>query len=109
MIYLSFNKMVFYLKDTHVMIKSDYATLHKFIYSVTKNDKLKNWSQEIYSITTCINFKHNKGKENMLADSLLRLKCLGLFENNGPEKQEYENGKSIFDTDVDTVCNVDIS
>ena len=42
-IYVSFHKMVFYLRDTHVKIRCGHAPLHKFIYSVTKNDKGNNW------------------------------------------------------------------
>ena len=53
-IYTSFHKMVFYLKDTHVMVECDHAPLCKFIYSVTKNDKANNWSQEIRSVTPYI-------------------------------------------------------
>ena len=62
---------------------------------VTKNDKVNNWSQEIHSITPHIDFEHIKGKENVLADSLSRLRCLGLHEDNNPEESGYENGKSI--------------
>ena len=76
---MSFLKMVFYLKDAHVKIRCEHAVLCKFIYSVTKNDKVNNWSQEIHSITPYINFKHIKGKENVWADSLLRLKYLDLY------------------------------
>ena len=100
--------MVFYLKDAQVIIKCNHAALCKFIYSVTKNDKVNNWSQEIYAIPSYINFQHIKGKENMLVDSLSRLKCLGLHEGNGLEKLGYEYGKFIFDTDKDRVCNDDI-
>ena len=46
-IYISFQKMVFYLKDAHIMIWCDHTPLHKFIYSATKNDNINNWSQEI--------------------------------------------------------------
>ena len=67
-IYMSFCKMVFYLKDAHIMILCNHAPLHKLIYSVTRNDKVNNWSQEIHSITLCIEFEHIKGKENILAD-----------------------------------------
>ena len=39
-IYASFKKMVFYLRDAHVLIRSDHAPLRKFIYSNTINDQL---------------------------------------------------------------------
>ena len=60
---MSFCKMVFYLKDAHVKIRFDHAPLCRLIYSVTKNDKVDNWSQEIHAITTYIDFEHIKGKE----------------------------------------------
>ena len=43
---------------------------------MTQNDKVNNWSQEVQSIMSYINLKHIKGKENLLADSLSRLKYL---------------------------------
>ena len=44
------------------------------ILTVTKNDKVNNWFQEIHSITHHIDFKHIRGKESMLVDSLSRLR-----------------------------------
>ena len=106
-IYMSFHKMVLYLKEAHVMVRCDHVPQQKFIYSVTKNDKINNWSQGFHSITLYIDFKHIKGKENMIVDGLLRLKCLHIYEDNDPEKPGYEYGKSIFDTDENAVCSVD--
>ena len=42
----------------------------------------------------------------MLTNSLSRLRCIGLYDDNDPEKLGYEYGKSIFDTDKNTVCSV---
>ena len=39
-------------------------------------------------------------------DSLSRLRHLGIYENNDPEKPGYEYRKSTFDTDKNTVCSV---
>ena len=61
----------------------------------------------MHSITPHIDFKHIKGKENVLVDSLSRLKHLGLHEENDPEESGYEYGKSIFDTDKNTVFDID--
>ena len=36
--YASFKKMVFYLRDAHVLIRSDHAPLKKIIYSNTTSD-----------------------------------------------------------------------
>ena len=67
---MSFYKMVFYLKDAHVMILCDHAPLHKCIYLVIKNKKVNNWSQEIHVITPYTDFEYIKEKENILVDSL---------------------------------------
>ena len=58
-------------KEVYIMIRCDHALLQKFVYSLTKTIKVDNWSQEIHSITPHIEFEHIKGKENVLADSLL--------------------------------------
>ena len=104
-IYMSFCKMVFYLKDVHVMIWYDHASLYKFIYSVTRNNKVNSSSQEIHAITPCIDFEHIKRKGNILAVSLSWLQTRGWYEVNNHEK----DGKSIFDSELDTMCNTDDS
>ena len=73
-----------------------------------RNNKVNNWSQ-IHSIIPHNEFEHIKGKEDILADSLSRLKTLGLYENNGPEKPGHEYGESIFNFNLETACNVDTS
>ena len=78
-VYMSFCKMVFYLKDSQVKVRCDHALLCKFMSSVTKNDKVNSWLQDIHAITHYIGFEYIKGKENVLADSLSRtedFRCL---------------------------------
>ena len=48
----------------------DHAPLEKLIKNQTKNTLTQNWALEIFLITPYIMFKHIKGKENILADSL---------------------------------------
>ena len=55
-----------------------------------------------------IAFKHIKGRDNILANSLSRLKTLGIYEANGCEEPGGDYGKSIFDTDSDVIFAVDI-
>ena len=38
--------LMFFLKDAYVKIRCNHAPLCKLIYSVTKNDKVNNWSQK---------------------------------------------------------------
>ena len=52
-----------------------------------KHDKVTNWSQEMHAITPHVEFEHIKGKNNVLVDSLSRLGCLGLHDDNDPEYQ----------------------
>ena len=49
--------MVIFLKEAHVMIYCDHAPPCKFIYSVTKKNKVNNWSQQIHSTTPYIEFE----------------------------------------------------
>ena len=66
----------------------------KLIKNQTKNTLTQNWTLEIFSITPYIMFKHIKGKEDILADSLTQLQRSGLYERC-PQKED--------DWDCDTV------
>ena len=70
---MSFQKGV-YLKEAHVMVRSDHTTPPEIHVLSDKNDKVNNWSQQMHAITPDIEFKHIKGKDNVLMDSLSRLK-----------------------------------
>ena len=51
--------------------------------------------------------EHIKGKNNVLADSLSRLRHLGLHDDNNPEESGKEYGKSIFETDENIIHSLD--
>ena len=51
----------------------------------------------MHAITPHFEFKHIKGK-NVLAESLSRLRCLGLHDDNDPEEPDQEYDILIFDT-----------
>ena len=89
------------------MIWYAHAHLCKFIYSVMKNNKVKNWSQEIHAITPYIDFEHIKGIENILAGSVSWIQTLGLYEAKASKKDGHEYGESIFDSETETVCSVE--
>ena len=59
-----------------------------------------------YSITPHIEFKHIKGKQYVLVDSLSRLRCLGLHNDNNTEESGQEYGRSIFNMDENTVNSI---
>ena len=77
-IYASFKKMVFYLRDAHMLIRSDHAPLKKFIYSNTTNNRLMAWAQDLFAITPHIEFEHLKGSQNVLSDAIMRIKRFSL-------------------------------
>ena len=58
-------------------------------------------------VTPHIGFKHIKGKENELADSLSRLRCLGLHNDNETEGPSHEYCISFFDMDENMVNSID--
>ena len=60
-------------------------------------------------ITPYIDFKYIKGRDNILADSLLRLKTLRLYEVNDPEEPGERIWQVYFDRDLEIVCDVDIN
>ena len=86
--------MVSYLKGANVKIRCDHSPLHKFVYSLTKNDKVNNWSQGMHVITQCIDFEHIKVRDNILAE-ISRLKTLSLYEANYAKEPGSKYGKSI--------------
>ena len=73
---------------THCTIRCDHAPLCKFMDFITMNDKVNHWSQEIHVIAPYIDFEHIKSRDSILADSLLILKTLGLYEAKDPEEPE---------------------
>ena len=106
-IYTSFKKMIFYLKDSRVLIRSDHAPLKKFIQANTKNDQLTNWCQELFAMSNHITFKYIKGKDNVMSDAVSRLERYNLYNPHDPSDPkipihpEEENLEiSIFNRDV---------
>ena len=59
------------------------------------------------AITPHIEFKPIKGKNNVLVDSLSRLRHLGLHDDKDPEESGQEYGKSIFEADENIIHNLD--
>ena len=94
---MPFCKMAFYLCDAEVIIWSDHAFLQKLIKNKTKNVLTQNWALDVFLILPHITIQHAKGKDNILADSLSHLQCLGLYEKSHPEKPGEEYGITIFD------------
>ena len=77
------------------------------MYSVMKNDKVNNWSQEKQAITPLIEVEHIKGKDYVLGDLLSWLTCLDSHDEIDPEESGQEYGKSVFGTDENTINSLD--
>ena len=98
-IFKSILRMTFYLTDSHVIIHSDHKPLQKFIYAVTANDRVNDWSFQIHAICQSINFEYIKGAANVQSDSLSRLSYYELYEKPKPEKEGYKFNKPIVEVD----------
>ena len=57
----------------------------------------------MHAITSYIEFEHIKGKDNVLADILSRLRHLGLHCDNDPAEPGQEYIHSIFDIDENII------
>ena len=61
----------------------------------------------MHGIVPHIEFEHIKGKNNVLVDSLSRLRSLCLHDNYDPEEPGQEYGKSIFETDENIIHSLE--
>ena len=95
-------RMSFYLTDSHVIIHSDHKPLQKFIYAITANDWVNDWSFQIHAICRSINFEYIKGASNVLSDSLSRLSYHELYKKPKPEQEGFEFNKPIVEVDEST-------
>ena len=98
-IFKSILRMSFYLTDSHVIIHSDHKPLQKFIYAITANNRVNDWSFQIHAICHSIHFEYIKGAATVLSDSLSRLSYYELYEEPKPEKEGYEFNKPIVEVD----------
>ena len=94
-IYMAFKKLSYYLEGCKTVLRCDHAPLKKFIEGKTDNPKVNNWGIALQNFQ--IEFQHIKGKDNIMADALSRLKRLGLYEAQDPEPEGFEFGHSILE------------
>ena len=80
-----------FLRDAHMLIRSDRAPLKKFIYSNTTNDRLMAWAQDLFAITPHIEFEHLKGTQYILSDAIMRIKRFSLFNKIVPAPEFHED------------------
>ena len=70
-IYMSIEKLSFYLTDAEITLRSDHLPLKKFLLKNTLNSKVNNWAVELETFN--IKFEHISGIKNTLADTLSRI------------------------------------
>ena len=93
-IYMSAKKLLFYLTDAQILLRSDHKPLEKFLLKNTLNSKVNNWAMGLEAFN--IQFDYIKGS-NILADTL---SCLIAIDPDTPLTQEgqgYELGYAIFE------------
>ena len=92
---MSVKKLLFYLSDAQIMLRSDHKPLEKFLLKNMLNSKVNNWAMELEAFN--IQFDYIKGSNNILADTL---SCLIAIDPDTPttlEGQGYEFGYAIFE------------
>ena len=94
-IYMSVKKLLFYLTDAQILLKSDHKPLEKFLLKNTLNSKVNNWATELEAFN--IQFDYIKGSNNILADTLSRLIAIDPDTPTTPEGQGYEFSYAIFE------------
>ena len=57
-----------------------HSIMYKFLTAHTLNSKVNNWGTEIASMS-CVIFKHVKGPDNILADSVSHLRSIHLYDS----------------------------
>ena len=94
-IYMSVKKLLFYLTDAQILLRSDHKPLEKFLLKNMLNSKVNNWAMELEAFN--IQFDYIKGSNNILADTLSHLISIDPDTPTMPEEPGYEFGYAIFE------------
>ena len=94
-IYMSVQKLSFYLTEAQILLRSDHKPLEKFLLKNMLNSKVNNWAMEIEAFN--IQFDYIKGSNNILADTLSHLIAINPDTPTTPEEPGYEFGYTIFE------------
>ena len=92
---MSVKKLLFYLTDAQILLRSDHKPLEKFLLKNTLNSKVNNWAMELKAFN--IQFDYIKGSSNILVDTLSRLIAIDPDTPTTPEEPWYEFGYAIFE------------
>ena len=95
-IYMSVKKLLLYLTDAQILLRSDHKPLEKFLLKNTLNSKVNNWAIELEAFN--IQFDYIKGfNNNILADTLSRLIAIDPDTPTTLEEPGYGFGYAIFE------------
>ena len=78
---MSIKKCSFYLHKAHLLKYSDQKTLLKIFTGHKDNVKCITKGLDAAAITRCVKVQHIKGIATVLADSVSRLRVVGLYHN----------------------------
>ena len=76
---MSIQNCSFYLQNSDLLVHLDHKPLLKIFTGNTNNKKCNTWGLEATTIPRCVKVQHIKGKANVLADSVSRLRAVGLY------------------------------
>ena len=94
-IYMSVKKLLFYLTDAQILLRSDHKPLEKFLLKNTLNSKVNNWAMELEAFN--IQFDYIKRSNSILAGTLSHLIAIDPDTPLTPEGQGYEFGYATFE------------
>ena len=92
---MSVKKLLFYLDQAEILLRSDHLPLEKFLQKNTLNSKISNWAMELKSFN--IQFEYIQGSKNVLTDTLSRLIDINQVTQLPSEEQGYEFGYAVFE------------
>ena len=93
-IYMSVQRLSFYVTDAEVTIRSDHLPLKKFLNKQTMNSKVNNWAVELEQFR--LHLEWIPGSQNLLADSLSRLLDVVPDAQKLKEPEDQEFGSYCF-------------
>ena len=94
-IYMSVQRLSFYVTDAEVTIRSDHLPLKKFLNKQTMNSKVNNWAVELEQFQ--LHLEWIPGSWNLLADSLSRLLDVVPDAQKAKEPDDQEFGSYCFE------------
>ena len=94
-IYMSVQRLSFYVTDAEVTIRSDHLPLKKFLNKQNMNSKVNNWAVELEQFQ--LHLEWIPGSRNLLADSLSRLLDVVPDAQKAKEPDDQEFGSYCFE------------